>query len=188
MMKPPERFADLPGRSRVRWRGSAPVFVVLACLAGAAWPPLILTLPVWPPVTWAIGPEMDWRLIALAAGLLATPTALYLVARERDRRGRPDSRLGIVWRFLLYGGAAAAALQTAATLIVTVLGWFEAGGLAQAAGASETTILIYGVGGLPVAMIVGVSYALWAGLCCAFIAFEAQPEVRDRLGLLGERG
>jgi hypothetical protein len=187
-MRPPERFADLPGRSRVRWRGSAPVFVVLACLLGAAWPPLVLTLPVWPPVRWTLGPEMDWRLIVLAVGLLAVPAALYLVSRERDARGRPDTRLGIVWRFLLYGGAAAAALQTGATLIVTVLGWFEAGGVAQAAGASETTILIYGVGGLPLAVLVGVSYALWAGLCCAFIAFEAQPEVRDRLGLMGERG
>ena len=58
-MRPPERFADLPGRSRVRWRGSAPAFVVLACLAGAAWPPLILTLPVWPPESWA-GNFFSW--------------------------------------------------------------------------------------------------------------------------------
>ena len=37
------------------------------------------------------------------------------------------------------------------------------------------------------AVLVGVSYALWAGLCAAFIAFRPQPEVRDRLGLMGER-
>jgi len=54
----------------------------------------------------------------------------------------------------------------------------------QALGATETTLLIFGVGGLPIAMIVGVSYALWAGLCAAFIAFEARPAVKDRLGLM----
>ena len=43
---------------------------------------------------------------------------------------------------------------------------------------------IFGVGGLPIAMVVGVSYALWAGLCAAFIAFEARPAVKDRLGLM----
>ncbi|MFN3352036.1 MAG: phthalate transporter [Brevundimonas sp.] len=187
-MRPPERLSDLPGRTQVRWRSSTPMFAALACLAGAAWPPLVLTLPIWPPANWTPGLEMDWRLIVLAVGLVFTPAGLYLVARERDRRGRPSSRLGIVWRFLLYGGAGAAALQIGATVIVTVIGWFEAGGIAQAAGASETTILIYGVGGLPIAILVGVSYALWAGLCCAFIAFEAQPEVRDRLGLMGEAG
>ena len=186
-MRTPERLSELPGRGRVRWRDSAPMFAVLACLIGAAWPPLVLTLPIWPPANWRLGPEMDWRLIVLAVGLAATPIGLYLVARERDRRGRPTGRLGIVWRFLLYGGAGAAALQIGATVIVTVMGWFEAGGVAQAAGASETTILIYGVGGLPIAILVGVSYALWAGLCCAFIAFEPQPEVRDRLGLMGEQ-
>lgn len=186
-MRTPERLSDLPGRGKVRWRDSAPMFVVLACLLGAAWPPLVATLLIWPPLNWALGPAMDWRLIVLGLGLIATPIGLYLVARERDRRGRPTSRLGIVWRFLLYGGAGAAALQIGATVIVTVLGWTEAGGLAQAAGASETIILIYGVGGLPLAILVGVSYALWAGLVCAFVAFEAQPEVRDRLGLMGEQ-
>jgi len=38
----------------------------------------------------------------------------------------------------------------------------------------------------PVAVMIGVSYALWAGLCAAFIAFMPQPEVRDRLGLMSE--
>ena len=67
---------------------------------------------------------------------------------------------------------------------MSVMGWFEAGDVMQALGATETTLLIFGVGGLPIAMIVGVSYALWAGLCAAFIAFEARPAVKDRLGLM----
>jgi len=67
------------------------------------------------------------------------------------------------------------------------VGWFEAGDLGQAMGATETTLLIFGVGGLPIAMIVGVSYALWAGLCAAFIAFEPKPAVKNRLGLMPGR-
>ena len=69
-------------------------------------------------------------------------------------------------------------------LVLMVIGWFEAGGILQAMGASETTLLIFGVGFLPVTIVGGVSYALWAGLCVAFIAFEAKPTVRDRLGLI----
>ena len=81
----------------------------------------------------------------------------------------------------------AAALEALLALILCILGWFEAGGIAQAAGATETTLLIYGVGLLPVAVMVAVSYALWAGLCVAFIAFGPRPEVRDRLGILDGR-
>ena len=46
---------------------------------------------------------------------------------------------------------------------------------------------ISGFGGLSIAVLVGVSYALWAGLCAAFIAFRLQPQVRDRLGVMGDR-
>ncbi|RZJ84614.1 MAG: phthalate transporter, partial [Brevundimonas sp.] len=83
-----------------------------------------------------------------------------------------------------YGGLAAALVQIVVALGMSVMGWIEAGDFMQALGATETTLLIYGVGGLPIAMIVGVSYALWAGLCAAFIAFEARPAVKDRLGLM----
>ena len=31
--------------------------------------------------------------------------------------------------------------------------------------------------GVPLAILVGISYALWAGLCVAFIAFEARPTI-----------
>ncbi|MBU3970434.1 MAG: hypothetical protein KKE42_09535 [Alphaproteobacteria bacterium] len=128
--------------------------------------------------------EIDLRLVTLVIGLFAVPGGLWLLARERDRTGRPSTRLGVVWRFMFYGGLLAAGLQALFALALCILGWFEAGGIAQAAGATETTLLIYGVGLLPVAVMVGVSYALWAGLCAAFIAFRTQPEVRDRLGVL----
>lgn len=180
-------IAHLPGQRPVMWRASRPLYAFLACFAGAAWPPLVLTMLIWPPANWLIGRDIDWRLIVLLIGAFAAPAGLWLLDRERELTGRPTGRLGIVWRFMLYGGVAAAALQTLVTLVMVVFGWFEAGGVAQAVGATETTVLIFGVGGLPIAMVVGVSYALWAGLCVAFIAFQPKPPaVRDRLGVLGD--
>lgn len=174
---------DLPGRAPVTWRpsGAAPA---VAVAAGACWPPL-LTLVFWPPHNWTPGLDMDWRLVLFLVGLIAIPFGIGALRRERQRTGRPDTRMGIVWRFMLYGGLLAAVLQTAMTLILVVLGWIEAGDFVQAIGATETKLLIYGLGGLPIAVIVGVSYALWAGLCVAFIAFMPRPPaVKDRLGLI----
>jgi len=167
----------------VVWRRE-PHRLALAALAGAFWPPIPITLLIWPPNNWLPSLEIDLRLVTLVIGLFAVPGGLWLLARERDRTGRPSTRLGVVWRFMFYGGLLAAGLQALFALALCILGWFEAGGIAQAAGATETTLLIYGVGLLPVAVMVGVSYALWAGLCAAFIAFRTQPEVRDRLGVL----
>jgi hypothetical protein len=180
-----ERPEDLPGQSRVVWRaGQAPR--ILAGIAAVAWPPLILTLPLLPPSNWLPGPEMDWRLIVLLIGAVVVPFSLWILSRERERTGRPGSRLGIVWRYMLYGGLLAAALEVAFALVSMIVGWVQSGSFLEALGYTETVLLIYGVGGLPVAILLGVSYALWAGLCVAFIAFEAQAEVRDRLGLMGQ--
>ena len=85
---------------------------------------------------------------------------------------------------MFYGGLLSVGLQALLAVGVAVVGWFEAGGIAQAAGATETTLLIFGVGGLPFAVLIGIAYALWAGLCAAFIAFGPQPQVRDRLGVM----
>lgn len=186
MIPIPERPEDFPGQQRVVWR-LEPLRLALAALAGALWPPIPVTLLIWPPQNWIPSLEIDPRLAALGIGLLAVPAGLWLLRREWERTGRPATRLGVVWRFMFYGGLLAAALQALFAIVLCVFGWFEAGGIAQAAGATETTLLIYGVGLLPVAVMVGVSYALWAGLCAAFIAFRPQPEVRDRLGVLGDR-
>ncbi|WP_339914311.1 phthalate transporter [uncultured Brevundimonas sp.] len=179
-----ETPADLPGQTPVSWHKS-PGRIVAAAVLGAAWPPLILTLIPWPPQNWQPGSDIDWRLLVLAIGAVAVPSGLWFLARERERTGRPGSRLGVVWRFMFYGGLLAAALQGLLALSISIFGWFEAGGAVQAAGATETTLLIYGVAGLPVAILVGVSYALWAGLCVAFVAFRSRPPVRDRLGVMG---
>ena len=185
-LPPLERPEDFPGQQRVAWRRE-PHRIVLAAILGGLWPPLVLTLPLWRPKNWMPGLEMDWRLLVLFIGLLAVPGGLWLLDKERRRTGRPATRLGVIWRFMFYGGLLAAALGAVFALVQAVLQWFSAANVGEAVGGSETSLLIYGVGGLSIAVLVGVSYALWAGLCAAFIAFRLQPEVRGRLGLMGER-
>lgn len=179
-----ERPEDLPGRERVVWRRE-PHRIALAAAAGALWPPLVLTLPIWPPHNWIPGLEMDWRLMVLLLGLAAVPGGLWAVDKERQRTGRPSTRLGVVWRFMFYGGLLAAVIGALVAVGVVITQWIGAEGVGQALGSTASTLLIYGVGLLPVATVVGVSYALWAGLCAAYLAFTPQPEVRDRLGVMG---
>ena len=186
MIRRLETPEDFPGQQRVTWRRE-PHRIVLAAILGALWPPLILTLPIWPPANWLPGLEVDWRLVVLFIGLLATPGGMWLLDKERRRTGRPATRLGVIWRFMFYGGLLAAALGAVFAVVQSVLQWLHASNWDEAMGGSETSLLLYGVGGLSIAVLVGVSYALWAGLCAAFIAFRPQPEVRDRLGLMGGR-
>jgi hypothetical protein len=176
----PERF---PGQTRVSWRRE-PYRVVLAAVLGALWPPLVLTLPFWPPHHWIPGLEMDWRLAVLLVGLAAVPAGLWMINRERNRIGRPATRLGVVWRFMFYGGLLAASVAAAVAVGNLLAQWISSQSVGQALGSTASTLLIFGVGLLPVAVLVGVSYALWAGLCAAFIAFRPQPEVRDRMGVM----
>jgi hypothetical protein len=179
--------ARTPGQAPIRWRESRVVWIPLACLLGAAWPPVVLTLPLLPPHNWMPGLAMDWRLVVFVVALVTVPVGLWAVARERERTQRPATRLGVVWRFLLYGGLFTAALETLLVIVLVVINWAEAGTIGQSLGAAETTLLIYGVAGLPVAMLIGVSYALWAGLCVALIAFQPRPPaVRSRLGIIEE--
>lgn len=183
----PDRLQDLPGRQRIAWRRE-PHRVALAAVAGVLWPPLVLTLPIWPPSNWLPGLEMDWRLMVLLLGALATPAGLWLIDREQGRSGRPETRLGVVWRFMFYGGLLAAAASVVVAFGVLLIQWIGSQSIGQALGSTASTFLIYGVMLLPTAMVVGVSYALWAGLCAAFLAFTPQPEVRDRLGVMGRDG
>ena len=178
---------DIPGQVRIQWRRE-PLARPLAAFAAIMWPPLIITLLVWPPANWMPGIDTDWRLVLLVIGIAAMPTGLWFMARRHEKSGLPATRLGVVWRFVLWGGLLAAALQVLVALVVVILGWFQSGSFMQGLGATETTLLVYGVAGLPVATLVGVSYALWAGLCVAFIAFQKSPDVvNDRLGVLGGR-
>ncbi len=175
---------SLPGRMPVAFRRSTGA-LALAAVAGVLWPPLWLTLLVWRPSAWFRGVDTDWRLIVLLVGLIAVPTMLWQLRRENAATGRPGTRLGVVWRFMFYGGLLAVALQALLALVISVMGWVTSADPGQALGFTETALLLFGVGGLPLAAVVGVSYALWAGLCAAFIAVEPRPEVsKDRLSVL----
>lgn len=177
-----DRIEDLPGLKRVAPRRSKQALLLAALAAG--WPPIIVTLAVWPPENWASGVDTDWRLVLLVIGLIAAPIGLWLMHRSHADTGRPSTRLGVVCRFVVFGGLLAAAVQTLIALVMSLLSLIASQSLIQALGALETTLLIFGVVGLPLAMQVGVSYALWAGLCVAFIGFAPAPVVKDRMGLM----
>ena len=178
-----DRIEDLPGLKRVAPQRSTQRFV-LAALAAAAWPPLIITLIVWPPENWASGVDTDWRLVLLVLGLITAPLGLWMLRQTHARVGRPSTRLGVVCRFMVFGGLLAAAVQTLIAVVMSLLSVIASQSLVQGLGAMETTLLIFGVAGLPLAVLVGVSYALWAGLCAAFIAFTPAPVVKGRMGLM----
>ena len=178
-----DRIEDLPGLKRVAPQRSTQR-TVLASLAAAAWPPLIITLAIWPPENWASGVDTDWRLVLLALGLIAAPVGLWMLRQTHAQVGRPSTRLGVVCRFMVFGGLLAAAVQILIAVVMSLLSVIASQSLMQGLGALETTLLIFGVAGLPLAVLVGVSYALWAGLCVAFIAFAPAPVVKDRMGLM----
>jgi len=153
-----ESLEDLPGQRQVAWRPSGG-WIALAALLGIAWPPLIITFFVWPPQTWLDGLNTDWRILVIAVGVVAVPLCLWLLGQERDRTGRPTTRLGIVWRFMFYGGLLAAALQGVMALLLSGIGASRSADIGQALGYAETALLIFGVGGVPLAILVGISYA-----------------------------
>ena len=178
-----DRIEDLPGLKRVAPRPSTQRFM-LAALAAAAWPPLIATLVIWPPENWASGVDTDWRLVLLVLGLIAAPVGLWILRQTHGRTGRPSTRLGVICRFMVFGGLLAAVVQILIAVVMSLLSVVASQSVVQGLGALETTLLIFGVAGLPLAVLVGVSYALWAGLCVAFIAFTPAPVVKNRMGLM----
>ena len=70
-----DTLADLPGQAPVIWRRTRAA-IPLAALAGILWPPLILTLLVWPPQNWIPGRDIDWRLTVLLIGMIAVATGM----------------------------------------------------------------------------------------------------------------
>ncbi|AYG94772.1 hypothetical protein D8I30_05925 [Brevundimonas naejangsanensis] len=180
------RFATLPGLKRVTPRRGAGALIP-AALAAAAWPPAILTLFIWPPENWWSGVDTDWRLVLLAVGLVAAPVGLWLLINSHARTGRPSTRLGVVCRFTVFGGLLAAVMQTVMAVVMAALAGFASQSFVQGLGAIETALLIFGVAGLPLAIMVGASYALWGGLCVAYLAFVPAPAVKNRMGVLAER-
>lgn len=170
-----DAVSRIPGQSRVMLKDGAPVWLLLAWVVGMVWPPLWATMLTAPPTVIEPSAHTDWRILAVLLSALGIALAIALILRETKRTGRPSTRLGIIWRFLMYGAVIAAASQTLLMLAIGVESLLTSAPLQQKLGGLETIVLIYGVAGLPFAMLVGISHALWAGLAVALIAFRKRP-------------
>jgi len=163
----------------VAWREPLELWTALGWLAAVAWPPIVGTLFIFPPTEEAGGLLNDWRLKALVAAGIAVAAIIWIVKGERERDGNPSTRMGVLSRFLLFGF-----IFSLAALIILVLGAsfmtvFASEGFLSTLGEIESTLFLFGVAGLPFALMIGVSYALWAGAMVALISF-APPEAAGR--------
>lgn len=165
---------SFPGGERVVPRRT-PQARITASLLAAAWPPIIATLFKWPPHNWLSGLDTDWRVVLLVVGLIAAPLGLLRLEGAKRPGDAPWTRRAVVARYVIYGGMLAAVLQVLITLALSIAYGFSGHGLAEALGAIETVLMVYGVAGVPVALMVGISYALWGGLCVAYIAYKKAP-------------
>jgi hypothetical protein len=163
------------GVTTVRERRPATQWRVISWLVGLAWPPIPLTLVLFPPVSWIPKPEGDWRIAALIVAAMALALTLWRIGRDRAAGRGPTTRLGVVWRFVLYGVLFGLAAQALALLSVMIMGWLGVSGVPQGLGVAETSFLLFGVGLLPVTVVAAISWAVWAGLATAFILFESAP-------------
>jgi len=179
-MKPLRDLAEsdkrLPGTASIHWRESPYLWVPVSWLASLAWPPIIITLLLFPPQAFTFGLDMDWRLLGLICVALGAAIGLWLLQREWRRSRTPTTRLGVIWRFTLFGAVLAVGAQLLLVAVLLVGGWLRVTGPAQALGVAETTFFIYGVGLLPVTALVGAAFASWAGLMVGLIAFTRVPE------------
>lgn len=174
----PSKVLDrLPGGERVAPRKSVQARM-LATLVAAAWPPILLTFPLWPPHHLWAGLDTDWRIVLLAVGLVAGPIGMARLAKAKRPNNAPWTRRAVIARYVIYGGILAGCLQLLVTIAQAVIAGLSGEGFIQALGAIQVIVLVYGVLGIPLALMVGVSYALWGGLCVAYIAYRKA----DKLG------
>lgn len=174
---PPSVLDRLPGKERVVPRRNVQSRLI-ATLVAAAWPPILLTFPIWPPHHLWAGLDTDWRLVLLAVGLISAPIGMARLAGAKRPNNAPWTRRAVIARYVIYGGILAASLQFLMTLILAVFAGFSGESFIQGLGAIEAVVLVYGVIGIPLALMVGVSYALWGGVCVAYLAYRKA----DKLG------
>ncbi|WP_292054779.1 MULTISPECIES: hypothetical protein [unclassified Brevundimonas] len=168
----PSKVLDrLPGGERVTPRKSVQARM-LATLVAAAWPPILLTFPLWPPHHLWAGLDTDWRIVLLVVGLIAGPIGMARLAQAKRPNNATWTRRAVVARYVIYGGILAGCLQLLMTVAQSTIAALSGESFVQALGAMQVVVLVYGVLGIPLALMVGVSYALWGGLCVAYIAYR----------------
>ena len=168
---PSDLLDRLPGRERVVPRRTVQS-TLLATLAAAAWPPILLTFPIWPPHHIWAGLDTDWRIVLLVVGLIAAPVGISRLAKAKRPNNAPWTRRAVIARYVIYGGILAGCLQLLMTIAQSILAALAGESFIQALGGIEAVVLVYGVLGIPLALMVGVSYALWGGVCVALLAYK----------------
>jgi hypothetical protein len=171
------------GTARIDLRQPPGLWLVLAWLAAVAWPPLPITLAVWPSQHTAAAMLRDWRYTALAAGAVGVTLILWLIDKERVREGAPRTRLGVMIRFVAYGFMFSLLAAVTVAIVIALFALLGQGDVYQRLGEMKTA-LIMGLAALPLALIVGVSYALWSGFAASIVAFVPRSPVRLRHALL----
>ena len=160
----------------IRERKPASQWAFITWVLGVLWPPIPLTLFTFQPRSWIPGLEGDWRLFALIIAAVALALAIWRIARARAAGRGPQTRLGVVWRFVLAGAICALAAQGLILLASMVMGWMGVAGVPQGLGVAETSFLVTGVGLLPLTTVIAAAWATWAGLVSAWLQYETAPE------------
>jgi hypothetical protein len=125
----------------------------------------------------------DWRYTALAAGAVGVTLILWLIDKERVSEGAPRTRLGVMIRFVAYGFMFSLLAAVTVAIVIALFALLGQGDVYQRLGEMKTA-LIMGLAALPLALIVGVSYALWSGFAASIVAFVPRSPVRLRHALL----
>jgi len=116
---------------------------------------------------------------------VAIAAILWIVKGERERDGSPSTRLGILSRFLLFGFIFSLGALILLVLAFSAMTVFGSEGFLPTLGEIESTLFLFGVAGLPPALMVGVSYAVWAGLMVSLVSFAPRAErARSRASAL----
>ena len=87
--KPQPSILDhFPGGEKVVRRATVQSRIIATLLA-AAWPPILVTFPLWPPYNLFAGLDTDWRIILLVVGLVAAPIGLARLAKAKRPNNVP---------------------------------------------------------------------------------------------------
>jgi hypothetical protein len=101
-----------------------------------------------------------------------------LIDRERQRSRTPGTRFGVLVRFVALGFIASVIAAALGDVALAVVALFSAGDALRRVDEAKETI-VTGIAVMPIALVLGVSYSVWAGLVTAFIAF-GKPRVSVR--------
>src|SRR3569832_2336368 len=136
------------GTARVDWREPPAMWIGLGWLAATLWPPLPVTWLLWPASQSSLAQLLDWRVLATVMG-----------------------GFGAAVRLAAYG----CLFSVLCALILAVLGalWtaiFATGDIVRRMAEFKASLIV-GLAFMPAALVVGVSYSVWAGVAASLIAF-----------------